>query len=55
MDVPYVPGSPFLLAGALSFLAIAIFIIATNKTDRDARYSTTPDTEDTKINPAAEG
>ena len=39
MDVPYVPGSPFLLAGALSFLALVTFIFATNKADRDARYS----------------
>lgn len=39
IDVPYVPGSPFLLAGGLSLFALATFLIVTNKADRDARYS----------------
>ena len=39
IDVPYVPGSPFLLAAAFSLLAFVTFLIATNKADRDARYS----------------
>ena len=39
VNIPYVPGSPFLLAGALSFVALIIFILVTNKADRDARYS----------------
>lgn len=38
MEVPYVPGSPFLLAAALSMTALASFLIVTNKGDRDARY-----------------
>jgi len=36
--IPYIPGSPFLLAGALSFIALVTFILVTNKADRDARY-----------------
>ena len=39
MDIPYVPGSPFLLAAALSLLAVITFVIVTNKADRDARYA----------------
>jgi len=39
MDVPYVPGSPFLLAGALSFIALVTFVLVTKKADRDARYA----------------
>ena len=39
IDVPYVPGSPFLLAGALSFFALITFLCVTNKADRDARYT----------------
>ena len=39
LDIPYVPGSPFLLAGALSFVALVTFILVTNKADRDARYT----------------
>jgi len=38
-EIPYIPGSPFLLAGALSFLALVTFILVTNKSDRDARYA----------------
>ena len=37
-DIPYVPGSPFLLAGALSLFALITFLLVTNKADRDARY-----------------
>ncbi|MEP4052295.1 MAG: TCR/Tet family MFS transporter [Litorimonas sp.] len=37
-DIPYVPGSPFLLAGGLSLMALVTFILVTNKSDRDARY-----------------
>ena len=40
-DIPYIPGSPFLLAGALSFIALVTFILVTNKSDRDARYAPT--------------
>ena len=39
IDVPYVPGSPFLLAAAFSVLGFVTFLIVTNKADRDARYS----------------
>ena len=39
IDIPYVPGSPFLLASALSLLAVITFVIVTNKADRDARYA----------------
>ena len=39
LDVPYVPGSPFLLAGGLSLMALVTFLIVTNKADRDARYA----------------
>ncbi len=38
LDIPYVPGSPFLFAGALSLFALITFMLVTNKTDRDARY-----------------
>jgi len=38
MDIPYVPGAPFLLAGCLSLMALITFLIVTNKVDRDARY-----------------
>lgn len=46
IDVPYVPGSPFLLAGALSLFALVTFLIVTNKADRDARYEPGPKTKD---------
>ena len=39
MDIPYVPGSPFLLAGTLSFAALVTFLLVTTKADRDARYA----------------
>ena len=38
-DTPYIPGSPFLLAATLSFLALVTFLLVTNKADRDARYA----------------
>jgi len=49
IDVPYVPGSPFLLAGAFSLFALITFLLVTNKTDRDARY-----TPKNQLNPEAE-
>lgn len=42
IDVPYIPGSPFLLAASLSFVALTTFVIVTNKADRDARYDPMP-------------
>lgn len=47
MEIPYVPGSPFLLAGALSLLALTAFLIVTNKADRDARYA--PDKDEKSV------
>ena len=41
MDIPYVPGSPFLLAGSLSLFALITFLLVTTKADRDARYART--------------
>jgi len=38
VNIPYIPGSPFLLAASLSFLALITFLLVTNKGDRDARY-----------------
>ena len=53
IEVPYVPGSPFLLASALSLLAVITFVIVTNKADRDARYAPKGQTE-VPPNPAPE-
>jgi len=55
MDIPYVPGAPFLLAGALSMLALISFILATNKSDRDERYAPDNQTKDANANSAPEG
>ena len=54
LDVPYVPGSPFLLAAALSLLAIVTFVFVTNKADRDARYAPKDQTETMPSTPAPE-
>jgi len=45
IDVPYIPGSPFLLAAGLSALALGTFLLVTNKADRDARYAPDKKTE----------
>ena len=37
--VPYIPGAPFLLAGAMSALCLVLLIFVTNKSDRDARHA----------------
>ena len=54
MDIPYVPGSPFLLAAALSLLAAITFVIVTNKADRDARYEPNHSTETADPTPVPE-
>lgn len=41
MAIPYIPGSPFLLAAGLSLLALITFLLVTKKADRDARYAPT--------------
>ncbi|GGX61277.1 tetracycline resistance MFS efflux pump [Litorimonas cladophorae] len=41
MAIPYIPGSPFLLAAGLSLLALTTFLLVTKKADRDARYAPT--------------
>ena len=43
MDVPYIPGSPFLLAATLSVVALITFLLVTKKADRDARYAPVPE------------
>ncbi len=43
---PYVPGAPFIMAASLGIIAFSTFLIVTNKTDRDARY--TPDASDSE-------
>jgi len=37
--VPYVPGAPFLLAGALALLGLIVYLCITTRADRQARYS----------------
>ncbi len=55
LDIPYVPGSPFLLAAALSIIGLVTFFIVTNKADRDARYAPAGTAETTlPISPAPE-
>ena len=54
MEIPYVPGSPFLLAAALSLLAAITFVIVTNKADRDARYEPNHSTETADPTPVPE-
>ncbi len=41
--VPYIPGAPFLLSGCLAILCLGLFILSTNKHDRDARYKPNPE------------
>jgi len=36
--IPYIPGAPFLMATALVLISFAIFVFATTKADRQARY-----------------
>ena len=45
---PYIPGAPFIMAAGLAILAFITFLLATNKADRQARYTPgeTPDMSD---------
>jgi len=47
--VPYIPGAPFLLAGFLAAMCLGLFILATHKSDRDARHR-----PETKASPATQ-
>ncbi len=53
IGIPYIPGSPFLLAAGLSVLAFVTFLSVTNKSDRDARYEpdNMPTDEDVTVQP----
>ena len=37
--LPYIPGAPFLAAAGLSLISVTLFILVTNKSDRNARMS----------------
>jgi len=45
-SIPYVPGAPFLLAGALALTSLGVFVTVASKADRNARY--TPQTDNKK-------
>lgn len=37
--IPYVPGAPFLVAASLALISFTLFVLVTNKADRNARMS----------------
>lgn len=36
--IPYIPGAPFLMAASLALISFLIYVLVTNKEDRNARY-----------------
>ena len=54
LEAPYIPGAPFLLAGALSLIAFGTYLLVTNKADRDARYTPAGEIDEAALTEPAE-